>query len=64
MARTGFAEEGEVVSDLSDQAATYPLKRVGTAEEVAQAILYLASTDAGFVTGTTLAIDGGATAGG
>ncbi|TMB62960.1 MAG: SDR family oxidoreductase, partial [Chloroflexi bacterium] len=31
----------------------------GTAEEVAQAALYLASDDAAFVTGTALVIDGG-----
>ncbi len=64
MARVGFAEEGEEVSDLKDMAEIYPLKRIGTAAEVAQAILYLASDDARFVTGAALAIDGGATAGG
>jgi citronellol/citronellal dehydrogenase len=36
-----------------------PLKRVGTEEEVASSILYLLSPDAGFITGTTLYIDGG-----
>jgi NAD(P)-dependent dehydrogenase (short-subunit alcohol dehydrogenase family) len=41
----------------------YPMKRIGTAKEVAQAILYLASPLAGFVTGSALVIDGGATAG-
>jgi NAD(P)-dependent dehydrogenase (short-subunit alcohol dehydrogenase family) len=41
----------------------YALKRIGTVEEVAAAILYLASDAAGFVTGTALAIDGGASAG-
>ena len=49
---------------LRDEADYYPLKRIGTAEEVAKAILYLASPDAGFITGAALAIDGGATAGG
>jgi NAD(P)-dependent dehydrogenase (short-subunit alcohol dehydrogenase family) len=33
--------------------------RLGTAEEVAQAALYLASDDAAFVTGAALVIDGG-----
>ncbi len=56
MARTGF-------SDLGEEAESYPLKRIGTAEEVAKGILYLASPDAGFITGSALAIDGGATAG-
>src|SRR5262249_8202684 len=40
----------------------YPyLKRIGTAEEVADAILYLASDAAAFVTGAMLSIDGGST---
>ena len=39
------------------------MKRIGTVEEVAAAILYLASDAAGFITGTALAIDGGASAG-
>lgn len=56
MARIGFA-------DLSEEAEFYPLKRIGTATEVAKGILYLASTDAGFITGSALAMDGGATAG-
>ena len=38
------------------------LKRPGTAEEVAAAILFLASDDASFVTGTLLFVDGGMTA--
>jgi NAD(P)-dependent dehydrogenase (short-subunit alcohol dehydrogenase family) len=42
----------------------YPMKRIATADEVAQGIVYLASRDAGFITGTALAIDGGANAGG
>jgi len=36
-----------------------PFGRHGTAEEVAQAVLFLASGMSGFVTGTTLAVDGG-----
>ena len=47
-----------------DKADSYRLKRIGTAGEVATAILYLASPDAGFITGAALAIDGGLTAGG
>ncbi|MBM3585723.1 MAG: SDR family oxidoreductase, partial [Alphaproteobacteria bacterium] len=40
-----------------------PMKRVGRPEEVAAAILFLASDAARFVTGANLRIDGGATAG-
>jgi len=64
MARMGFSEDGAPRADLDDQAEFHPMKRVGTAEEVAQAILYLASPDAGFITGAALPIDGGVTAGG
>jgi len=49
---------------LREEANYYPLKRIGTADEIAKAILYLASPDAGFITGAAFAIDGGATAGG
>jgi NAD(P)-dependent dehydrogenase (short-subunit alcohol dehydrogenase family) len=40
-----------------------PMKRIATPEEIALAILYLASNDGRFVTGHALAIDGGSTAG-
>lgn len=40
-----------------------PMKRIATADEVAKAIAYLASDDAGFITGVALPIDGGETAG-
>jgi 3-oxoacyl-[acyl-carrier protein] reductase len=40
-----------------------PVGRVGTAEEVAAAVRYLASEQAGYVTGQVLAVDGGMTMG-
>jgi 3-oxoacyl-[acyl-carrier protein] reductase len=39
-----------------------PAKRVGTPEEVAAAVRFLASDDAGYVTGSTLFVDGGMSA--
>ncbi len=40
-----------------------PLRRIATPEEIAHSVLYLASFEARFITGTALAIDGGMTAG-
>lgn len=40
-----------------------PLGRLGTVEEIAAAIVYAASPEAGFMTGSELVIDGGYTAG-
>jgi 2-hydroxycyclohexanecarboxyl-CoA dehydrogenase len=38
-----------------------PLRRVGTPEEIASAVLYLASDEAAFITGQAVSVDGGAT---
>ena len=45
------------------EAADRPLGRVGTPEEIARAVLYLASEEASFVTGAVLVVDGGGLAG-
>ena len=36
-----------------------PIGRLGEAEDVAAAVIYLASSEAGYVTGTTLHVNGG-----
>ncbi|CRE32185.1 short chain dehydrogenase [Bordetella pertussis] len=43
-------------------AARQPMNRLGQPEEVARAIVFLASDDASFATGSTLVLDGGLTA--
>jgi NAD(P)-dependent dehydrogenase (short-subunit alcohol dehydrogenase family) len=56
-------ELGRTLAQYREEAAKSTiLKRPGTPEEVAACILFLASEDASFVTGTLLFVDGGATA--
>ena len=45
-------------------AAAYPMKRLGVPEDIAGAVSFLLSRDAGWVTGQTLVVDGGVTLGG
>jgi citronellol/citronellal dehydrogenase len=52
----GWRGYGATVEEV---AATIPLGRLGTAEEVAQMIAFLASPAGDFVTGATVVIDGG-----
>lgn len=52
----------EAGEDLEALRRRQPIGRLGTPDEIAAAISYLASDAAGFVTGSALVIDGGLTA--
>ncbi|MCB0704193.1 MAG: SDR family oxidoreductase [Saprospiraceae bacterium] len=44
---------------VAQVAGTIPMKRLGTVDEVAQLVLFLSSSYAGYITGETVYIDGG-----
>ena len=52
-----MAEAGEEY--IRRMAATVPMKKLGTIEDIAYAALYFASDEAGYVTGQTIIVDGG-----
>lgn len=61
---TGFTAAtglpAEMLDAVNKQILTrVPLGRFGTSEEVAAAVLFLLSSEAGFITGTELVVDGG-----
>ena len=56
--RGGMSEEA-YAKFLEHSKTTHAMGRPGTADEVAKAIAFLASDDASFITGATLAVDGG-----
>lgn len=56
------ASYGEPLDErIAKKAAEVPLRRLGDAEEVADAVTFLASPRAGYITGSVLAVDGGNT---
>jgi 3-oxoacyl-[acyl-carrier protein] reductase len=60
LAKTRSAALGKAESDMFDSwAADTPLRRVGEPREVADAIVWLASERASYVTGQTVLVDGG-----
>jgi 3-oxoacyl-[acyl-carrier protein] reductase len=44
---------------MTDQCATIPANRLGKPKEVASAIAFLCSEQAGYITGSTIVVDGG-----
>jgi NAD(P)-dependent dehydrogenase (short-subunit alcohol dehydrogenase family) len=63
MLRAEAQQLGEADDRFLAEAAKRPLGRVGSPDEIAQAVLYLASDASSFVTGTALVVDGGGLAG-
>lgn len=63
MLRSEAQQLGEAEQDFMAGAADRPLRRVGTPDDIAQAVLYLAGDAAAFVTGASLVVDGGGLAG-
>ncbi|MEX2523415.1 MAG: SDR family oxidoreductase [Gammaproteobacteria bacterium] len=51
---------GQPVQYISDN---IPMRRLGTADELASLVVYLASSHAAYMAGTTIQVDGGLTAG-
>lgn len=58
----GYTDVGWEPGDIRLEAAKkLPFRRFATTKEIAEAVAYLASDDAAYITGTTMVIDGGAT---
>jgi 2-keto-3-deoxy-L-fuconate dehydrogenase len=54
------SNSGKTLSEVESMfVARQPMGRLGTADEIAAAAVYLASDDARFTTGTAMIVDGG-----
>ncbi|MEP0453039.1 MAG: SDR family oxidoreductase, partial [Roseibium sp.] len=56
---TEIHASGGLPERVGDLAPTLPMKRAGTADEVANAIIWLLSEDASYTTGAILDVSGG-----
>jgi len=63
MIASRMPEVQALLADPATRAMVSPLGRVGEADEMAKAILYLVSDDAAYTNGAILVVDGGSTAG-
>ena len=64
MVRRDYIEQADDPAAAEKEVLNFaPMQRMATVDEIATAILYLASNDAGFITGSALQIEGGSTAG-
>jgi NAD(P)-dependent dehydrogenase (short-subunit alcohol dehydrogenase family) len=59
LVKTDFENHGEWADVRAAMAEEYPLGRLGQPEEVANAVAFLASDEADWITGETLVVDGG-----
>lgn len=62
MVQAVAAEGGNIEEGKAALTSLHPIGRLGTPEDIAYAILYLASDESSFVTGSELIVDGGYTA--
>jgi 3-oxoacyl-[acyl-carrier protein] reductase len=53
----GLADLGEEY--LSGMTAAIPMRRLGTVQDIGNAALFLATDEAGYITGQTIVVDGG-----
>ncbi|MGI9523862.1 MAG: SDR family NAD(P)-dependent oxidoreductase [Hyphomicrobiaceae bacterium] len=62
VSRAAQATSNDIEEARERSIRLHPIGRLGTPEDIAQAIVFLASDDSGFMTGSALVVDGGLTA--